>query len=110
MQRAAPVLRSRSVRVCAGNPYPEWLKKDPLVIGLGFLGWTIPAASPAPAFGGDSLFGLFTSSIGENLAHFPVGPALSDKFWLYLITYHVGLFVSLTLAQIGVQGRKQGYF
>lgn len=23
---------------------------------------------------------------------------------------HVGLFVSLTLAQIGVQGRKQGYF
>ena len=51
------------------------------MIGLGFLGWTIPAASPAPAFGGDSLFGLFTQSIGENLAHFPTGPALSDKFW-----------------------------
>ena len=28
-------------------------------------------------------------SIGENLAHFPTGPALDDKFWLYLITYHV---------------------
>ena len=25
-------------------------------------------------------------------------------------TDHVGLFVCLTLAQIGVQGRKQGYF
>jgi len=74
--------------------------------------WSLPtwAASPAPAFGGDSLFGLFTQSIGETLAHFPVGPALSDKFWLYLITYHIGLFLSLTLAQIGVQGRKQGYF
>ena len=25
-------------------------------------------------------------------------------------TDHIGLFVCLTLAQIGVQGRKQGYF
>ncbi len=29
---------------------------------------------------------------------------------LYLITYHFGLFIALTFAQIGIQGSKQGYF
>jgi photosystem I protein PsaO len=31
--------------------------------------------------------------------------ALTDKFWLYLLTWHVGLFLTLFLGQIGVQGR-----
>jgi photosystem I subunit PsaO len=53
---------------------------------------------------------MFMASIGDNLSHFPTGPTLSDPFWLYLTTWHVGLFVALTLAQIGLQGRKQGYF
>lgn len=60
---------------CAG------LNKDPLVFVLGFLGWTIPANIGVSAFGGNSLFGSFTQSIGENLARFPQGPPLTDKFW-----------------------------
>ena len=43
--------------------------------------WTIPSNIPTSAFGGQSLFGLFTQSIGENLAKFPQGPALDDQFW-----------------------------
>lgn len=34
---------------------------------LGFLGWTVPSTIGVSAFGGSSLFGLFTSSIGENM-------------------------------------------
>jgi hypothetical protein len=45
----------------------DWLKKDPLVFVLGFLGWTVPSTIGVSAFGGSSLFGLFTSSIGENM-------------------------------------------
>ena len=52
--------------------------------------WTIPSNIPTSAFGGASLFGLLTSSIGEELAHWPTGPALTDKFWLYLLTWHIG--------------------
>ena len=42
-------------------------------------------------------FGTMTSSVSPPLNR-------------YLITWHVGLFVTLTLAQIGVQGRKQQYW
>lgn len=70
----------------------------------------MPAASPSPSFGGGSLFGALTESIGKELAHFPTGPALDSPFWLQLVAYHVGLFLCMTLAQIGVQARKQGYF
>jgi hypothetical protein len=124
--------------------------------------WTIPSNIGVPSFGGQSLFGLLTQSIGEELAHFPAPPALADKFWcvsqsrrppagamlpghalrprggcscgsgsssrashsptapplspppppappssprrLYLLTWHVGLFVTLLLGQVGVQG------
>ena len=90
-------------------PTPHLTPQDPLVLGLGFLGWTLPSTIGVSAFGGQSLFGLLTQSIGEQMAHWPTGPALSDKFWLYMITWHIGLFLSLTLAQIGVQGRKQGW-
>lgn len=83
----------------------NWLKTDPLVLGLGFLGWTIPSNIGVSAFGGNSLFGLLMNSIGDNLAHWPTGPALDDKFWLYMITWHVGLFVTLLLGQVGVQVR-----
>jgi photosystem I subunit PsaO len=61
-----------------------------VVFALGFLGWTIPSSIGVSAFGGESLFSLLTTSMGEELAHFPTGPALSDKFWLYMITWHVG--------------------
>lgn len=63
-----------------------------------------------PALGGKSLFGLFTASIGENLAHFPVGPQMDDRFWLYFTIYHVGLFTTMLLGQIGVNGRREGYW
>lgn len=70
----------------------------------------MPSNIGVPAFGGKSLFGAFMESIGENLAHFPVGPALDDRFWLYLVSWHLGLFLTLTLGQIGIQGRKQQYW
>jgi len=102
---------NRQMTMMAGQEYPSnWLNKDPIVPVLGFLGWTIPANIPVPAFGGSSLFGAFTQSIGENLARFPQGPPLQDRFWLLLITYHVGLFSALLLGQIGVNGRRQGYW
>ena len=41
-----------------------------------------PTNIAVPAFGNQSLFGAFTKSIGEELAHFPTGPALTDDFWL----------------------------
>merc|ERR1711937_169038 len=53
----------------------DWLRADPTVLVLGFLGWTIPSAIPVSGFGGSSLFSKFLSSIGEELAHFPKGPA-----------------------------------
>lgn len=99
------------VRAETGKAFDSnWLKADPLVFVLGFAGWTIPAASPSPVFENGSLFSSFLASIGQELSHFPVGPALTDKFWLYFALYHVGLFTTLLLGQIGVQGRKQGYW
>ena len=44
------------------------------------------------------------------MANFPQGPGIDDKFWLYMITWHIGLFTTMLLGQIGYQGRKQGYF
>jgi len=49
-------------------------------------------------------------SIGAELAHWPVGPGVTSPFWLYLLTWHVGLFVTMTLAQIGLQGRGDKYW
>ena len=108
--RRANVSRGLSVRVSAQQEQYRWLNKEPLAIMLGTAGWFVPSNIGVSAFNGDSLFGLFAKSIGENLAHFPTGPSLDDKFWLYMITWHVGLFLTLTLAQIGIQGRKQEYW
>ena len=88
----------------------KWLNVEPLAVALGVLGWMVPAASPSPSYGGGSLFGAFTSQIGTELAKFPAGPSIDSPFWLQLVVFHVGLFVTMTLAQIGIQGRKQGYF
>jgi photosystem I subunit PsaO len=57
--------------------------------------WTIPSNIPVSAFGGQSLFGLFTQQIGAELAHFPVGPSIDSPFWLYMITWHMGLFACI---------------
>lgn len=35
--------------------------------GLGFVGWTVPSSIPTAALGGNSLFGAFTASIGEEM-------------------------------------------
>merc|ERR1719387_279830 len=88
----------------------QWLKGDPMVLVLGFMGWTIPSTIPVSGFSGASLFSKFTDCIRYELAHFPTGPAASSDFWIYLALYHAGLFLCLLLGQIGVQGRKQGYF
>ncbi|CAG9461767.1 unnamed protein product [Pedinophyceae sp. YPF-701] len=112
-RRAAPAARARVVMAAEskGEFDPEFInRKDTFPLGAAFLGWTIPSTIPVSGFDGNSLFGLFTASIGENLAKFPTGPALNDKFWLYMITWHIGLFTVMTLGKIGIEGRKQKYW
>jgi photosystem I subunit PsaO len=99
------------LQVLAAKPYPrDWIFSQPIVPVLAFFGWTIPCLIPSPAFGGKGLFNVFCERIADNLHNFPQGPALDDRFWLYFLVYHGGLFLTLLLGQIGVNGRKQGYF
>ncbi|XP_065865035.1 photosystem I subunit O isoform X2 [Euphorbia lathyris] len=86
----------------------DWLRKDLNVIGFGLIGWLAP--SSIPIIDGKSLTGLFFDSIGTELAHFPSPPALTSQFWLWLITWHLGLFICLTFGQIGFKGRTEDYF
>merc|ERR1712070_804692 len=65
--KIAPVrsVRAKSSKTVTSLSFDsDWLKKDPLVFVLGFLGWTIPSALPISAYGDQSLFGLFMGSIG----------------------------------------------
>ncbi|PIN20717.1 Photosystem I [Handroanthus impetiginosus] len=86
----------------------DWLRRDLNVIGFGLIGWLAP--SSIPAINGNSLTGLFFSSIGEELSHFPTGPALTSQFWLWMVCWHLGLFLTLTFGQIGFKGRAEDYF
>ena len=86
----------------------NWLRADYSVIGFGLIGWLAP--SSVPAINGKSLTGLFFESIGAELAHFPTPPALTSSFWLWLVTWHLGLFIVLTFGQIGFKGRTEDYF
>eukprot|EP00897_Mesotaenium_endlicherianum_P003054 jgi/Mesen1/2777/ME000170S01886 len=86
----------------------NWLRKDLSVIGFGLIGWLAP--SSIPAINGNSLSGLFFSSITRELSHFPSPPALTSDFWLWLLTWHIGLFVVLLLGQVGFKGRADGLF
>ncbi|XP_020581467.1 photosystem I subunit O [Phalaenopsis equestris] len=86
----------------------NWLRTDFSVIGFGLIGWLAP--SSIPAINGNSLTGLFFKSIADELAHWPTGPALTSQFWLWLITWHLGLFLCLTFGQIGFKGRTEEYF
>merc|ERR1711977_190849 len=98
-------LQSQTEKFSKGNSQfdNDWLKADATVLALGFLGWTVPSSIPVSGFGGASLFSKFIGSIGSELAHFPseLGPSLDSDFWLYLILYHIGLFLCLLLGQIG---------
>ncbi|GER53069.1 photosystem I subunit O [Striga asiatica] len=86
----------------------DWLRRDFNVIGFGLIGWIGP--SSIPVINGNSLTGLFFSSISTELAHFPTGPALTSPFWLWLVCWHLGLFLTLTFGQIGFKGRTENYF
>ncbi|KAF9604601.1 hypothetical protein IFM89_008045 [Coptis chinensis] len=86
----------------------DWLRKDLSVIGFGLIGWLAP--SSIPLINGNSLTGLFFGSIGEELSHFPTPPAIGSQFWLWLVTWHFGLFLCLTFGQIGFKGRTESYF
>ena len=57
----------------------DWLRKDFTVIGFGLVGWLVP--SSVPAINGNSLTGLFFSSIGPELEKFPAGPSVDSPFW-----------------------------
>ena len=54
---------------------------------LTLFGWTVPSGIAIKSYGDTSLLAAFSASIGENLANFPQGPGLEDKFWLYLLTW-----------------------
>lgn len=113
VRRVAPVRKPVAARAQEkeATTFDEnWLRKDATVFGAGFLGWTLPSNIPVGALGGKSLFALLIDRIGANLAKFPTGPSLDDPFWLYLLTWHIGLFACLFFGQIGFQARKQGYF
>ncbi|XVE79193.1 hypothetical protein DITRI_Ditri14bG0038200 [Diplodiscus trichospermus] len=86
----------------------DWLRRDFNVIGFGLIGWIAP--SSIPAINGKSLTGLFFESIGTELSHFPTPPPLTSQFWLWLVLWHLGLFVTLTFGQIGFKGRTEDYF
>ncbi|XP_059300334.1 photosystem I subunit O [Lycium barbarum] len=86
----------------------DWLRRDLNVIGFGLIGWLAP--SSIPAIDGKSLTGLFFESIGTELSHFPTPPALTSQFWLWLVCWHLGLFICLTFGQIGFKGRTEDYF
>ncbi|KAF5727545.1 hypothetical protein HS088_TW22G01241 [Tripterygium wilfordii] len=86
----------------------DWLRTDLNVIGFGLIGWLAP--SSIPAIDGKSLTGLFFESIGQELAHFPTPPPVTSQFWLWLVTWHLGLFLVLTFGQIGFKGRTEDYF
>ncbi|GJN03010.1 hypothetical protein PR202_ga20407 [Eleusine coracana subsp. coracana] len=86
----------------------DWLRRDLNVIGFGLIGWIAP--SSVPVINGNSLTGLFFSSIGQELAHFPTPPPVTSQFWLWLVTWHLGLFIVLTFGQIGFKGRTEDYF
>ncbi|CEG01290.1 unnamed product [Ostreococcus tauri] len=89
----------------------DWKKSNVAVHLASLFGWVIPSASPCPAFPDNaSLFKVFSDRISENLAHFPTGPSADDPIWLYMLTWHMGLFACMMFGQIGVQARKQGYF
>ncbi|KAK9793178.1 hypothetical protein WJX73_007691 [Symbiochloris irregularis] len=117
-QRRSALAPRRLAVVAATTPQNQdwlqgWLRKDPYVLVAAFAGWTIPTATPIPGPNNPdqaSFFGNFLATIGDNLSHFPIGPKIDDPFWLYLVFYHAGLFLAITLGQIGWQGRKQGYF
>ena len=68
----------------------------------------IAALSAAPNVELPSARRSHTTSLPPSLP--PPPSLLPPQFWLYLITWHVGLFVTLTLGQIGIQGGKQGLF
>ncbi|KAK4762411.1 hypothetical protein SAY86_008179 [Trapa natans] len=110
----SPARARNPLTVCraSGGKYTcferNWLRTDFNVIGFGLIGWIAP--SSIPAIDGKSLTGLFFESIGAELAHFPIGPALTSPFWLWLITWHLGLFLCLTFGQIGFKGRTEEYF
>lgn len=83
---------------CLGSCY-TWRSQRLVLTGhlppFAACSWTIPSNIPVSAFGGQSLFGLFTQQIGAELAHFPTGPSIDSPFWLYMITWHMGLFACI---------------
>ncbi|KAL1201884.1 Photosystem I subunit O [Cardamine amara subsp. amara] len=63
----------------------NWLRRDLNVVGFGLIGWLAPSSIPAIN-------------------------AIASQFWLWLVTWHLGLFLCLTFGQIGFKGRTEGYF
>jgi len=89
----------------------SWIEKNPIVPAAGFLGWLVP--SSIPAIKGTSLTAMFLGSISEQMARFPEGPGAAGddgSFYFLMVIWHFGLFLTMTLGQIGVQGRSQGLF
>uniref|UniRef100_A0A7S4X549 Photosystem I subunit O n=1 Tax=Mesostigma viride TaxID=41882 RepID=A0A7S4X549_MESVI len=102
---STPAAKVSSV-VVAGKFDKDWLNSNGMVLPIAFAGWVIPASIPAFGTTGTSLNSLFFESIGQEMAHFPTGPAVTDDFWLYMILWHFGLFMCLNFGQIGYNINK----
>jgi len=102
---------SRKVSTMEVQEGYSWIEKNPIVPAAGFLGWVVP--SSIPAIKGTSLTAMFLGSISEQMARFPEGPGAAGddgSFYFLMVIWHMGLFLTMTLGQIGVQGRSQGMF
>ena len=110
-RKAVKARASVKVAASADLKFDDDWKKSSVPVHLASLfGWVIPSASPCPARARITPpFELFSERISANLANFPQGPAADDKIWLYMLTWHMGLFACMMFGQIGVQARKQGY-
>jgi photosystem I protein PsaO len=65
---------------------------------------------PCPHLSAHILSQAFSKAIAKGLTQFPNPPPVTDELWLYMVLFHAPLFTIMLLGQIGVQGRKKGYF
>lgn len=79
-----------------------------LTVFLALGGWIIPSSIPTsiPLTNGTGLSQAFFTSMNENLANWPKGPAMDDPFWLLMFLWHVGMFACLIFGTIGVNLNK----
>eukprot|EP00243_Klebsormidium_subtile_P011778 TRINITY_DN6829_c0_g2_i1.p1 TRINITY_DN6829_c0_g2~~TRINITY_DN6829_c0_g2_i1.p1 ORF type:complete len:396 (-),score=44.86 TRINITY_DN6829_c0_g2_i1:337-1524(-) len=77
-----------------------------LVQGVSMGGWGL--ISSIPIVDGESLLNLFLKTAGPNLLSWPARPPPNDPSWIWLGTWHAGLFLFMGLSKYGIKQRKLG--